>query len=121
MVNGIISRRIRGGTRALGVLALASASITTLGLVSPPAATAAATSMRVLDKSVTETDANQTVCVKVQLSRRPQQRTTVLYTTANGTATAPSDYAAKQGTLVFPKGGPRSKNICITLKGDLLN
>ena len=121
MVNGIISRRIRGGTRALGVLALASASITTLGLVSPPAATAAATSMRVLDKSVTETDANRTVCVKVQLSRRPQQRTTVLYTTANGTATAPSDYAAKQGTLVFPKGGPRSKNICITLKGDLLN
>ena len=121
MVNGTISRRIRGGTRALGVVALASASITTLGLVSPPAATAATTSIRVQDKTVVETDANRTVCVKVQLSRRPQQRTTVRFTTANGTATAPSDYAAKHGTLVFPKGGPRAKDICTTLKGDLLN
>ena len=121
MVNGTISRRIRSATRALGVVALGSASITALGLASPPAATAATTSIRVLDKTVAETDANRTVCVKVQLSRRPQQRTTVNYRTVNGTATAPSDYATRQGTLVFPKGGPRSKDVCTTLKGDLLN
>ena len=36
----------------------------------------------------------------------PQRRTTVNYTTVNGTATAPSDYVAKSGTLVFPRAGP---------------
>jgi hypothetical protein len=38
----------------------------------------------------------------------------------NGTATAPSDYVAKSGTLVFPRGGTRTKNVCTTLKGDVL-
>ncbi len=110
-----------GRTSALSVVALASASVTTLGIVSAPAATAAAPSFRVLDAAIVETDANRTVCAKVRLSQRPQRRTTVDWTTANGTATAPSDYVAKSGTLVFRKGSGRTKTVCTTLKGDLLN
>jgi len=108
-------------TRALGVVALVSAGVTTLGLVNAPAALAATPSFRVLNTTVGETDANQTVCTQVRLSQVPKRRTTVDYKTANGTATAPSDYVAKSGTLVFRKGGPRTKDVCTTLKGDLLN
>ncbi len=110
----------RRRTRALSAVALVSASVTTLGLMSAPAAFAATPSFRVLDSAVVETDANGTACAKVRLSRVPQRRTTVNYTTVNGTATAPSDYVAKSGTLVFPRGGTRTKNVCTTLKGDVL-
>lgn len=121
MFNVTTPRRRRGRTRALGVVALASASLTTMGLVSAPAAVAAGPSLRVLNATATETDGNTTVCAKVQLSQRPRHRTTVNYTTANGTATAPSDYTAKNGSLVFRPGDGRTKKICTTLKGDLLN
>ena len=103
----------------MSAVALVSASVTTLGLISAPAAFAATPSFRVLDSAVVETDANGTACAKVRLSRVPQRRTTVNYTTVDGTATAPSDYVAKSGTLVFPSGGIRTKNVCTTLKGDL--
>ena len=121
MINVTTPRRRIRGTRALSVVALASASVTTLGLMSPPAAVAANPSFRILDNAVVETDANRTVCAKVQLSQRPQRRTTVRFATVDGTATAPSDYAAKSGTLVFRKGAARTRNVCTTLKGDLLN
>ena len=110
----------RRRTRALSAVALVSASVTTLGLMSAPAAFAATPSFRVLDSAVVETDANGTACAVVRLSRVPQRRTTVNYTTVNGTATAPSDYVAKSGTLVFQRGGTRTKNVCTTLKGDVL-
>jgi Calx-beta domain len=110
----------RRRTRVLSAVALVSASVTTLGLMSAPAAFAATPSFRVLDSAVVETDANGTACAKVRLSRVPQRRTTVNYTTVNGTATASSDYVAKSGTLVFPRGGTRTKNVCTTLKGDVL-
>ncbi len=111
----------RFGAHALGALVLASASVTTLGLVSTPAAVAATPSFRILDTTVIETDANRSVCATVQLSQVPRRRTTVDYSTANGTATAPSDYVAKNGTLVFRKGAARTRNVCTTLKGDLLH
>ncbi|MGH3306714.1 MAG: Calx-beta domain-containing protein, partial [Nocardioides sp.] len=117
MINVTNTRR---RTRALSAVALVSASVTTLGLMSAPAAFAATPSFRVLDSAVVETDANGTACAQVRLSRVPQRRTTVNYTTVNGTATAPSDYVAKSGTLVFPRGGTRTKNVCTTLKGDVL-
>jgi hypothetical protein len=108
-------RRSLGRTRALSAVALVSASATTLGLMSAPPAVAATTSFRVLDAAAVETDANGSACTKVQLSRVPQRRTTVNYSTVNGTATAPSDYVAKSGTLVFSKGGARTKKVCTTL------
>jgi hypothetical protein len=110
----------RSRTRVLSAVALVSASVTTLGLASAPAAEAATASFRVLDSAVAETNADGTACARVRLSRVPQRRTTVNYTTVNGTATAPSDYVAKSGTLVFQRGGTRTKNVCTTLKGDVL-
>ena len=121
MITTTIMRRIRGRKRALGAVALVSAGVTTLGLVTAPAAVAASPSFRILDKAVVESDANKTVCTEVRLSRVPKSRTTVNYATADGTAKAGSDYVAKSGTLVFKKGAARSKDVCMTLKGDLLN
>ena len=121
MKNVTTTRRIHGRKRALSTLALVCASATTLGLVSAPAAVAATPSFRALNASVTESDTNKTACTTVRLSQVPKRRTTVDYATADGTAKAPSDYAAKSGTLVFKKGGTRSKKVCTTLKGDLLN
>ena len=97
----------RRKTRVLSAAVLVSASVTTLGLMGAPAAFAATPSLRVLDSAVAETNADGTVCTQVRLSRVPQRRTTVNYTTVNGTATAPSDYVSKSGTLVFPRGGTR--------------
>lgn len=110
----------RRRTRALSAVALVSASVTTLGIASAPAAEAATPSFRVLDSAVAETNADSPACAQVRLSRVPQRRTTVNYTTVNGTANAPSDYVSKSGTLVFPRGGTRTKNVCTTLKGDVL-
>ena len=44
---------------------------------------------------------------------------TVQYTTANGTATAPSDFVARSGTLTFPTGSS-SATINVTINGDKL-
>jgi serralysin len=121
MSNFTSPRRILGKTRAVGAVALISASVTTLGLMTAPAANAAGASFRVLDAAVAEGDADRSVCAKVRLSRVPTKRTTVKYATVDGSATAPSDYVAKNGTLVFSKGGSRTKNVCTTLKGDSLD
>jgi hypothetical protein len=121
MVNVTSWRGRLGRIRAVGAAVVVSACVTTLGLVSPPAAVAANPSFRVLDTTVAETDADRVVCAKVRLSRVPTRRTTVSWATANGTATAPSDYTAKSGTLVFPRNTARTRNVCTTLKGDLLN
>ncbi|MGE5227374.1 MAG: beta strand repeat-containing protein, partial [Planctomycetaceae bacterium] len=45
---------------------------------------------------------------------------TVDWATANGTATAPSDYVAANGTLTFTPGGPTTKNVTATINGDTL-
>ena len=51
------------------------------------------------------------------LSSPATQAVTVDYTTANGTATAGSDYAAASGTLTFP-AGVSSRPINVTVNGD---
>lgn len=116
-----LGRRGRGSARRWSSIALVSAGVVGLGLVSVPPASAATPSLRVLDASVTETDANRSTCVKVQLSQVPRRRTTVDFTTLNGTAKAPGDYGAKSGTLVFAAGSSRTKSVCVTVKGDLLD
>ena len=123
MVNVVTphGRRDRATARRWSRVALVSAGVVTLGLVNVPAATAATPSLRVLNTSITEGDAHRSVCVKVQLSQVPRRRTTVEYTTLDGTAKAPGDYASKVGTLVFAAGGARTKSVCVTVKGDLLD
>src|SRR6184192_2429001 len=56
---------------------------------------------------------------QVGLSAPVPQTVTVDYATADGTATAPSDYTAKSGTLTFAPG-ETTKNVTVLVNGDLL-
>src|SRR5438445_2217153 len=73
------------------------------------------------DVTVTEGDALTTDAVfTVSLSNPSSQTITVNYATANGTATAGSDYVAESGTLTFAPG-QTTRTIAIVVNGDTLN
>ncbi len=55
----------------------------------------------------------------VTLSAAASQAVTVHYTTSDGSATAPSDYAAASGTLTFA-AGEKTKTIAVSVVGDLV-
>ena len=74
--------------------------------------------LSILDAAVTEGNSGTTtVPVTVILSAASTSPVTVTYTTANGTATAGSDYTATAGTLTFPAGST-SQTINVTVTGD---
>ena len=56
------------------------------------------------------------VVFPVMLSTASTQTVIVTYTTADGTATAPANYAAKSGTLVFPAGAT-TEDITVAVNG----
>jgi Metallo-peptidase family M12B Reprolysin-like/Calx-beta domain len=56
----------------------------------------------------------------VSVSPPSASTVTVAYTTANGTATAPSDYAFTSGTLAFAPGSS-SATIAVSVNGDVTN
>ena len=56
----------------------------------------------------------------VSLSAASGKTVTVNYATANGTATAPADYAARTGKLSFLPG-QTTKPVAVAVRGDLLN
>jgi hypothetical protein len=56
---------------------------------------------------------------EVSISDKPIDRVTVDFVTQNGSATAPSDYVATSGTLVFPRDFPdRKRYVQVKVKGD---
>ena len=57
----------------------------------------------------------------VSLSAASGQAVTVTYTTADGTATAGSDYTAASGTLTFAPGDTADKTITVTILDDALD
>ena len=68
--------------------------------------------------TVTEGNSGTTTAAfTVTLSAASPQTVTVNYATANGTATAGSDYVAQTGTLSFT-AGQTSKTISVTVNGD---
>jgi uncharacterized protein (TIGR03437 family) len=72
------------------------------------------------DVSVTEGNSGtKTVDFTVSLSTTSSQSITVDYATANGTATAGSDYQSTSGTLTF-NPGDTSKPVSVTINGDTL-
>ena len=64
-------------------------------------------------------DGTQNAAVTVSLSAPSNRTVTVNYGTANGTATAGSDYNAVSGKLTFARG-ETSKTILIPVRGDRL-
>jgi chitinase len=74
--------------------------------------------LSIADATVTEGNSGtKTVSVTVTLSAASSSAVTVNYATANGTATAGSDYTAKSGTLTFA-AGETTKTFSITVAGD---
>jgi Calx-beta domain len=74
--------------------------------------------LRVSD--VTKTESNSGLkgfTFTVSLNHPPVHTVTVDYATGGGTATAGSDYAAKSGTLTFPKGATL-RAVVVLVKGD---
>jgi Calx-beta domain len=72
---------------------------------------------------VTVTEGNTgtvTAVFTVTLSAASDQDVTVRYATANGTATAGSDYQAASGILTFVPGGPLTQTITVQVNGDRL-
>ena len=81
----------------------------------------AAPSISIGDVSVTEGNTGtKTASFTVTLSAASGQTVTVNYATANGTATAGSDYLAATGTLTFAPG-VTSQPVVVTVNGDALN
>ena len=74
--------------------------------------------MTINDVSVTEGNSGtKTATFTVTLSPTSTQTVTVGYATANGTATAGSDYVTTSGTLTFP-AGVSTQTIAVTINGD---
>jgi hypothetical protein len=80
-----------------------------------------APSLTIADASVTEgSTGTATAVFQVTLTGPTSQTVTVNYTTSNGTAVAPADYASTSGTLTFPPG-VTSRTVEIAVTGDGTN
>ncbi|WP_431302136.1 Calx-beta domain-containing protein [Sediminicoccus sp. BL-A-41-H5] len=87
-------------------------------IVNDDSAAPALPSLAIADASITEGNAGTKVMnLTVTLSAAASGPVSVAYATANGTATAGSDYTAKSGTLTFA-AGETSKTIQVSITGD---
>jgi Calx-beta domain-containing protein/hemolysin type calcium-binding protein len=73
--------------------------------------------LSVAGDSVTEGDAGNQAVFEVTLASPTPVRVSVTYATANGTATAGSDYTATAGTLIFGPG-QTTKDVVVPILGD---
>ena len=81
-------------------------------------ATFSTASLSISDVTVTEGNSGTTTATfTVSLSAASASTVTVNYATADGTATAPADYAAQTGNLSFT-AGQTSKTIAVVVNGD---
>ena len=86
----------------------------------PPPPPPANPSASIEDVSITEGNSGtKTISVTISLSQTSDSVVTVPWSTANGTATAGSDYVAASGTATF-NPGETTKVISITISGDTL-
>nr|WP_286191175.1 Calx-beta domain-containing protein [Synechococcus sp. FACHB-909] len=78
-----------------------------------------AASLSISDVSLTEGDAGTKIAVfTVTLNQAVAGGTSVTYATANGTATAGSDYVATSGTLNFTGTSGETQTISVTINGE---
>ncbi len=93
-------------------------SIATATIQDDDSATTPPPSVSIADVSLNEGQSGTTTArFIVTLSAAATAPVTIVYATANGTATAPSDYAATSGTLSFA-AGETSKTIDVLITGD---
>ena len=107
------------GLPASGGLLLVVLACTLLATVSAAGGTRATpSSLSIADASVSEGNAGTTkLAFQVSLSHISRKPVKVGYTTADGTATAPSDYTPASGTLTI-KAGKTSAKITVLANGD---
>jgi hypothetical protein len=83
--------------------------------------TATATTPTLAIDDVTQLEGNSgTTAFVFTVSISSSADATVNFATANGTATAGSDYVANSGTVTFTSGGPLTQTITISVNGDTL-
>jgi hypothetical protein len=89
------------------------------GLVPPPSALAGANTLSIANETVVEGPSSATVVArfKVSLLAPAAGSVTVKFRTVDGTATAPGDYTARNGTLTIADG-QKARNVAITVQGD---
>lgn len=113
------SRRPRTVHRLSPLVILLAAALP--GLVSTPSVSFAAPmpSLSVNDVTVTEGDAG-TVTATFTVTQDIRGKSSIRYSTANGTATNPNDFLSRTGRLKFA-GGHRTSKVAITVVGDTLD
>ena len=113
------SRRPRTVHRLSPLAILLAAALP--GLISIPSVSLAAPmpSLSVNDVTVTEGDAG-TVTATFTITQDIRGKSSVHYSTANGTAASPNDFLSRTGKLKFA-GGHRTTKIAITVVGDTLD
>jgi large repetitive protein len=113
------SRRPRTVRRLTPLAILLAAALP--GLVSIPSVSLAAPlpSLSVNDVTVTEGDAG-TVTATFTVTQDIRGKSSVRFSTAQGTASSPADFLSKTGKLKFA-GGHRTSKIAITVVGDTLD
>jgi len=109
-------------TKALLAPAVVAATLASAQLIGAPPALASGVGNRptisIGDASVTEGNSGTAQLVfTATLSGRSVHTATVDYTTADGTAQAPTDYTAAAGTLSFPKG-ETTRTVSVSVNGD---
>lgn len=100
---------------------LAFAAATLFLVLAAASAAADAPSLAVSDAMVTEGDSGTKIALfTVSLSAASAGPVTVDYATADGSATAPGDYAATTGTLTYAPG-ELSKQVAVAVVGETLD
>src|SRR5262249_19736650 len=84
-----------------------------------PNATTTST-VSIVDASISEGDSGTKVLSFTVIRSDTTTAFTVDFATANGSATAGSDYVANAGTVTLPAGGPATQQVSITINGDTM-